>query len=54
MEYYDKEAVEALKKNMEASPEFWHKVMNPYCPVCLYERGKALIEGREKWGRAIF
>jgi len=44
--YYSKELIELLKREMEKiSPSTLHKLMNPYCMECMFERGWELIHG---------
>ena len=38
--YFSKKLIEVAKKNTAMSPSTWHKIMNPFCGPCLYERGK--------------
>ena len=48
--YYSKEILELLHKQFDnISLETWHRILNPMCGQCLYERGKALVEGRASW-----
>lgn len=41
--YYDPATLEVLKMQLYASPEMWHKIMNPFCGKCMIERGKQAI-----------
>ena len=43
-DYYSLETIATLQKEFDnLSPEFWHKVYNPFCPVCLEARGRDFI-----------
>jgi len=51
--YYSKEILELLHKELDSlSPEFWHCVSRPYCPVCLEERGRAFMAEMAKERKA--
>ena len=50
--YFDKRTIEILKKQFEnISPSTWHKIMNPFCPQCLEERGREIVERIKKGGK---
>ena len=41
--YFSPESLRALKANTYMSPETLHKINNPFCGVCMAERGRAFL-----------
>jgi hypothetical protein len=41
--YYSPETLEALRANTQMSEGTWHKIMNPLCGACAYERGLEFV-----------